>query len=62
MHSVKSISDEAVKFSEDITMHSERVMNILEETQTETYRKFTSLENKFKVRKILTYSLILKTH
>ncbi|WJX82712.1 hypothetical protein P8452_65434 [Trifolium repens] len=48
MHSVKSISDEAVKFSEDITMHSKRVMNILEETQTETYRKFTSLENKFK--------------
>ncbi|WJX82710.1 hypothetical protein P8452_65432 [Trifolium repens] len=48
MHSVKSISDEAVKFSEEITMHSKRVMNILEETQTETYRKFTSLENKFK--------------
>ncbi|KAK2415402.1 kinesin protein KIN-5B [Trifolium repens] len=47
-HSAKSVSDEAVKFSKDIIMHSGRVMNILEETQTETHRKFTSLENKFK--------------
>ncbi|KAK2415400.1 kinesin protein KIN-5B [Trifolium repens] len=46
-HSAKSVSDGAVKFSKDIVMHSDRVMNILEETQTETYHKLTSLENKF---------------
>ncbi|KAK2351722.1 kinesin protein KIN-5B [Trifolium repens] len=46
-HSAKSVSDEAVKFSEDIIMHFDRVMNILEETQTETHHKLTSLKNKF---------------